>query len=95
MPLRLEQLYTELAAAEQNGKYRRVLKTSDKKLAKKFGEEAIELVIEAARDKPRKLVKETADTLFYLTALLQAKKVPLEDVFEELEKRIESHADKT
>jgi phosphoribosyl-ATP pyrophosphohydrolase len=57
------------------------------KIAQKVGEEAVETVVAAtAEDEPR-LAAETADLLYHLLVLLQARGVPLEQVWSELERR--------
>ena len=64
--------------------------------AKKFGEEAVELVIAAAEGERREIVAESADVLYHLLVLLQAAGVPLADVLGELERRTaqSGHAEK-
>ena len=57
------------------------------KMAQKLGEEAVELVIEAARNDPKKATSEAADLLFHLLVLLEEMGIPLEDVLHALEKR--------
>ena len=58
-----------------------------RKIAQKLGEEATETVIAALVEDERALVGEAADLLFHLIVLLNAKQVPLADVFAELERR--------
>ena len=50
------------------------------KIAQKFGEEAIEMVIEAKDDNKDLFLNEAADLLFHYMILLQAKGFSLEDV---------------
>ena len=57
------------------------------KIAQKLGEEAVETVIAALSGDRAELVGETADLLFHLTVLLDAKDVPLAEVFAELDRR--------
>ncbi len=55
--------------------------------ARKFGEEAVELIVAAvAGDRPG-LTAEAADVLYHLLVLLNAADVPLASVMAELEKR--------
>jgi len=57
------------------------------KCAEKFGEEAIEAIIEATRgDKPA-LTREAADVLYHLLVMLAASGVTLDQVLAELERR--------
>ena len=64
--------------------------------AKKFGEEAVEAVIDAMeKDKPA-LMKESADVLYHLLVLMRAGGVSLEEVEDELQRRTaqSGHAEK-
>lgn len=56
-------------------------------IAKKLGEEAVELVIEAMGEDNELLKAEASDLLYHLMVLLAAKNVPLDDVIEVLRKR--------
>ena len=56
-------------------------------VAKKFGEESVELVIAAVEGETRSIVCETADVLYHLVVVLECAGVPLADVFAELERR--------
>lgn len=55
--------------------------------AKKFGEEAVEAVIEAVRGDRDRLVSESADVLYHLLVMLAAREVPLQAVMDELARR--------
>ncbi|MFK7869950.1 MAG: phosphoribosyl-ATP diphosphatase [Roseobacter sp.] len=57
------------------------------KCAEKFGEEAVEAIIEAVKGDRDGLTNEAADVLFHLLVMLAARDVPLEDVLAELERR--------
>jgi len=54
------------------------------RVAKKFGEEAVEAVIAAVEGDKAGLVAETADVLYHLVVLLEASGVALDDVMAEL-----------
>lgn len=56
-------------------------------IARKLGEEAVETVIAALSGSREELVGEAADTLFHLLVLLDAKDIPLDEVYAELERR--------
>ncbi|WP_299194092.1 phosphoribosyl-ATP diphosphatase [uncultured Erythrobacter sp.] len=56
-------------------------------IAQKLGEEATETVIAALTGSDEELVGESADLLFHLLVLLQAKGVSLEQVLAELDRR--------
>lgn len=57
------------------------------KIAQKVGEEATETVIAAVSGSNEELVGESADLLFHLTVLLQAKGISLNQVMAELDRR--------
>jgi phosphoribosyl-ATP pyrophosphohydrolase len=57
------------------------------KIAQKLGEEAVETVIAAMAGDPKGVTGEAADLLFHLMVLLDAAKVPLDDVLAELDRR--------
>ncbi|MEZ5750835.1 MAG: phosphoribosyl-ATP diphosphatase [Paracoccaceae bacterium] len=57
------------------------------KCAEKFGEEAIEAVIEAVKGDRAKLASEAADVLFHLLVMCAARDVSLVDIETELAKR--------
>lgn len=55
--------------------------------ARKFGEEAIELVIAAVEGDAASLTGEAADVLYHLLVVLQARNLPFQYVLNELQKR--------
>lgn len=57
------------------------------KCAEKFGEEAIEAIIEAVKGDKAALTSEAADVLYHLMVMLAAADVPLADVMDVLDKR--------
>ena len=57
------------------------------KIAQKVGEEAVETVVAATAEDDARLAAESADLLYHLLVLLQARGVPLERVWGELERR--------
>ncbi len=65
----------------------RLLAKGPAKCAEKFGEEAIEAIIEAVRGDRAALTSEAADTLYHLLVMLAACDVPLADVMQELDRR--------
>lgn len=65
----------------------KLLEKGPDKVAQKFGEEAVEAVIEATKGDAEGLTKEAADVLFHLLVLLRAHDVPLEAVMAELARR--------
>ncbi|WP_394178071.1 phosphoribosyl-ATP diphosphatase [Yoonia maritima] len=57
------------------------------KCAEKFGEEAIEAIIEAVKGDKEKLTSEAADVIYHLLVMLAARDVSLNDVLAELARR--------
>lgn len=57
------------------------------KVSQKVGEEAVEVVVAAHAEDDRHLAAESADLLFHLLVLLQARGVPFDDVLSALEAR--------
>ncbi|NOD98360.1 MULTISPECIES: phosphoribosyl-ATP diphosphatase [unclassified Ruegeria] len=65
----------------------KLLAKGPEKCAEKFGEEAIEAIIEATKGDQAKLTAEAADVLYHLLVMLAARDVALEDVLAELAHR--------
>ncbi len=65
----------------------RLLAKGPEKAAEKFGEEAIEAIIEAVRGDRAALTREAADVLYHLLVMLAARDVTLADVLDELARR--------
>ena len=57
------------------------------KIAQKFGEEAVELVIESKDDKDELFLNESADVLFHFLILIKSKGFSFTDVIDKLEDR--------
>ena len=55
--------------------------------AEKFGEEAVEAIIEAVKNDPKALTSEAADVIFHLMVMLHARGVEWRDVVNELARR--------
>ena len=64
-----------------------LLAKGPEKCAEKFGEEAVEAIIEAVKDDRKGLTSEAADVLYHLLVMLAARDVPLSDVLDELARR--------
>jgi len=57
------------------------------KCAEKFGEEAVEAIIAAAKGDSKNLTEEAADVLFHMLIMLSSRDVRWKDVLAELERR--------
>jgi phosphoribosyl-ATP pyrophosphohydrolase len=65
----------------------RLLAKGPEKCAEKFGEEAVEAIIEAVKGDRARLTAEAADVVYHLLVMLAAREVSLADVLAELERR--------
>ncbi len=65
----------------------KLLAKGPEKCAEKFGEEAVEAIIEAVKGDPDALTREAADVLYHLLVMLAARDVTLDDVLAELARR--------
>jgi phosphoribosyl-ATP pyrophosphohydrolase len=65
----------------------KLLSKGPEKCAEKFGEEAVEAIIEAVKGDRDKLASEAADVLYHLLVMLAARDVTLDQVLAELERR--------
>jgi phosphoribosyl-ATP pyrophosphohydrolase len=87
----LEDLATTIAAraeADPDSSWTaQLLAKGPEKCAEKFGEEAIEAIIEAIKGDRAALTREAADVLYHLLIMLQSQGVALSDVMAELDRR--------
>ena len=84
----LEQIIaTRAQASPENSWTAKLLAKGPDKVAEKFGEEAIEAVIEAVKGDRTRLTSEAADVLFHLLVMLHARDVSVADVMAELARR--------
>ena len=65
----------------------KLLASGPDKCAEKFGEEAVEAIIEAVKGDRARLTAEAADVLYHLLVMLAARDVTLAEVLAELERR--------
>ena len=85
---RLAATIAERAAARPGGSYTvQLLDRGVPQISQKVGEEAVEVVVAANTEGPERLASEAADLLYHLLVLLQARGVPLDAVWRELERR--------
>ena len=87
----LEQLAATIAARKgadpETSWTAKLLAKGPEKCAEKFGEEAVEAIIEAVKGDRARLTSEAADVLYHLLVMLAARDVTLDDVLAELERR--------
>jgi len=87
----LDELETIIAsratAAPDDSWTARLLAKGPEKVAEKFGEEAIEALIEAVKGDSAALTSEAADVLFHLLVMLHSRGVSVVQVMAELQRR--------
>ncbi|KRS12889.1 phosphoribosyl-ATP pyrophosphatase [Roseovarius atlanticus] len=84
----LEQIVAARAsAAPEDSWTAKLLSKGPEKVAEKFGEEAIEALIEAVKGDAQGLTSEAADVLFHLLVMLHSRGVSVADVMTELAAR--------
>lgn len=87
----LDDLYTLIASrkgADPDTSWTaKLFSKGPEKCAEKFGEEAIEAIIEAIKGDKEKLTSEAADVIYHLLVMLAARDVSLDDVVVELARR--------
>src|SRR5689334_4482313 len=87
----VERLYQAVIAARDldpsASRTARLLQRGPAKMAKKMAEEAIEVVIDAIKQKPDAVIRESADLLYNLTVLWAAAGVRPDHVWAEMDRR--------
>ena len=84
----LEQIVATRAAASVDESWTaKLLAKGPEKVAEKFGEEAIEALIEAVKGNNSGLTAEAADVIFHLLVMLHSRGVSVADVMAELYRR--------
>ena len=64
-----------------------LLKAGKNKIAQKVGEESSELIIDYLNGSKKRTIEEAADLIYHLCVLLYSKKIKIEEIKNELEKR--------
>ena len=65
----------------------KLLAQGPEKCAQKFGEEAVEAIIEAVKGDERALIAEAADVIFHYLVMLKSRNINFDDVMKELKSR--------
>ncbi len=88
----LEKLYTTIETrkgADKNVSYvARLFHKGTNKIAQKVGEEAVETVIAALAEDKTALINEASDLIFHLLILLADKGVTVQEIIDELDRRM-------
>ena len=64
-----------------------LFKEGEKKIAQKFGEESVELIIDYLKGSKKRTIEEATDLIYHLFVLLSSKKISYKDIQKELNKR--------
>lgn len=87
----LNELFATIKARKENpppNSYTaKLFAAGDIEIAKKVGEEAIEVIVASYKENDERLVSESADLIYHLLVLLAARNVEWGAVEQELEKR--------
>jgi phosphoribosyl-ATP pyrophosphohydrolase len=84
----LENLIAQRSSAPSSESWTaQLLEKGAEKCAEKFGEEAVELIIEAVKNDSNGLINEAADVMYHLLVLLKSREISLSHVMAELERR--------
>ena len=65
----------------------KLLAQGPEKCAEKFGEEAVEAIIEAVKGDNNALISEAADVIFHYLVMLKSREIDFDDVMKELKSR--------
>ena len=83
----LDEVARKRHASPQESYTAKLISQGPQKCAKKFGEEAVELILAAAGTDDANLKSEAADVLYHFVVLLESRNLPVADVMAELERR--------
>jgi phosphoribosyl-ATP pyrophosphohydrolase len=82
-----DEIATKRDASPETSYTAKLIAAGVEKCAKKFGEEAVEAALASVSEDRTHLAAEAADVLYHLLVLLEAAKVPVSDVMDELARR--------
>lgn len=84
----LEKIIASRSDAQAGKSYTKsLLDAGIERIARKFGEESVEMIVAALGEGKSEKIAEAADVLFHLLVLLNASNISVKDVFGELESR--------
>ena len=72
---------------KKNSYTNKLLKLGPKKIAQKFGEEYSELIIDFLKGSKKRTIEEAVDVIYHLLILLKSKKITMNEIHKELDKR--------
>ena len=91
MPDSFSDLYKTIESRKtsklKNSYTKKLFKEGEKKIAQKFGEESAELIIDFLKGSKKRTTEEAVDVIYHLLILLKSKKISMNEIHKELEKR--------
>ena len=72
---------------KKNSYTNKLLKLGPKKIAQKFGEESAELIVDFLKGSKKRTIEEAVDVIYHLLILLNSKKITMNEIHKELDKR--------
>ena len=72
---------------KKNSYTNKLLELGPKKIAQKFGEESSELIIDFLNGSKKRTIEEAVDVIYHLLVLLKSKKITMNEIHKELDKR--------
>ena len=81
-------IITEKAKSKDNKSYTKfLLKSGKNKIAQKVSEESSELIVDYLNGSKKRTIEEASDLIYHLFVLLYSKKINLNEIKKELQKR--------
>ena len=89
--MKIEELYEIINDRVKTNKKKsytnNLLKSGPKKVAQKFGEETSELIIDFLKGSKKRTIEEAVDVIYHFLVLLKSKKITMNEIHKELDKR--------
>ena len=82
-----EILNKRIATRKKNSYTNKLLNLGPKKIAQKFSEESSELIIDFLKGSKKRTIEEAVDVIYHLLVLLKSKKITMNEIHKELDKR--------
>ena len=82
-----EIINNRIQTRKKNSYTNKLIKLGPKKIAQKFSEESSELIIDFLKGSKKRTTEEAVDVIYHLLILLKSKKITMNDIHKELDKR--------
>ena len=87
----LEELYSIIKSRAESGNKtsytRSLINKGRNKISQKVGEESVELIVDYLNGSKKRTIEEAADLIYHFLVLLYSKKITINDIRKELNKR--------